>query len=52
MSEIPVGYIPGTRLTFVLIGKDHILGGFWSKIEVIGIYSNVEELFGCIGIGL
>ena len=34
-------YIPGTQLTRVLIGKGHILGGWWSKIEVIqvlGIY--------------
>ena len=34
--------IPGTQLTRVLIGKGHILGGWWSKIEVIqvlGIYN-------------
>ena len=30
-------YRPGTRLTSVLIGKDHILGGLWSKIEVIQV---------------
>ena len=26
-----------THLTFVLIGKDHILDGWWSKIEVIQV---------------
>ena len=34
-------YIPRTHLTSVLIGKDNLLGGLWSKIEVIqvlGIY--------------
>ena len=33
--------MPRTHLTSVLIGKDHILGGWWSKIEVtqvLGIY--------------
>lgn len=35
-------YIPGTRLTSVLIGKGHIWDGLWSKIEVVqvlGIYN-------------
>ena len=34
-------YNPRTHLTSVLIGKDNLLGGLWSKIEVIkvlGIY--------------
>ena len=34
-------HVPGTQLTSVLIGKGHILSGWWSKIEVIqvlGIY--------------
>ena len=30
-------YIPGTQLTPVLIGKGHIWGGWWSKIEVIQV---------------
>ena len=29
--------IPGTLLTPVLIGKGHILGACWSKIEVIQV---------------
>ena len=27
-------------MTSVLIGKDHILGGWWSKIEVIQVLGN------------
>ena len=36
-------YIPGTHLTSVLIGKDHILGGWWSKIEVIQVLGVERE---------
>ena len=47
-TEAPISqgiYIPGTPLTPVLIGKGHILGGWWSKIEVIqvlGIYIYIQ----------
>ena len=40
-------YIPRAQFTSVLIGKDLILGSWWSKIEVIqvlGIYSIVFSL--------
>ena len=30
-------YIPGTQLTPVLIGRGHILGGWWSNIGVIQV---------------
>ena len=44
---VDIIYTPGTHLTSVLIGTDHILGGWWSNIEVIqvlGIYSRrVDE---------
>ena len=33
-GEVPP-HEPRTHMTSVLIGKDHILGGWWSKIEVM-----------------
>ena len=45
-AHVTYVYIPGTQLTPVLIGKGHMLGGWWSKIEVIqvlGIYALVES---------
>ena len=49
--------IPGTRLTSVLIGKDHILGGWWSKREVIQVVWRIKlakPLVSCLvsGFGL
>ena len=37
-------YILGTQLTPVLIGKGHILGGWWSKIEVIQVLGIIYSL--------
>ena len=41
--------LPGTHLTSVLIGKDHIWGYWWSKIEVTNrfqVYVSTSQLTG------
>ena len=40
--------MPRTHLTSVLIGKDHILGGWWSKIEVTQVLGMSIWVYGCV----